>query len=142
MSSVISARVTSLVDQVVTTMLVDRLKFATLVLLLVAVLGLGAGGWFYHALDIARDNPTPEREQAITAEDLPAAVRRTLDRTFPGAIWTEIFQVSVAPGKDKTFAHYDVLLITADKDKVEVELSSDGKILDLEKAETDRQKGP
>ena len=71
-------------------------------------------------------------EKGIAAKDLPKAVTAALDAKYPKATFKTIEEVTkVKDGKDQPL-YYEVLLVTADKKTIEVELAADGKIISTE----------
>jgi len=83
-----------------------------------------------HNLDVTL---TPEGalvsiERSIEAKDLPKAVADTLDQKYPKATFKTIEEViKVRDGKEK-LEYYELLLVTAEKKKLEVTVTPDGKI--------------
>jgi hypothetical protein len=83
-----------------------------------------------HSLDVTL---TPEGtlvsiEKQIEAKDLPKAVADTLDQKYPKATFKTIEEViKVREGKEK-LEYYELLLVTAEKKKLEVTITPDGKI--------------
>lgn len=72
-------------------------------------------------------------EGALIASDLPAPVTRALAAKYPGATYQIIEDVITSEGGAERLAYYEVLLETVDKKAVEVQIASDGKILQEEK---------
>jgi uncharacterized membrane protein YkoI len=69
-----------------------------------------------------------EIENEIAAKDLPKAVVATLDEKYPKATLKLIEEViHVREGKEK-LEYYEFQLVTADKKKLEVTITPDGKI--------------
>lgn len=67
-------------------------------------------------------------EKEIKAKDLPKVVAATLEKKYPKATHQIIEEViKVTDGKEK-LEYYEVLLVTADKKKLEVSVAPDGKI--------------
>jgi uncharacterized membrane protein YkoI len=74
-------------------------------------------------------------EKQITAKDLPKAVTEALEAKYPKATYKMIEEViEFKDGKEQPGV-YEVLLVTAEKKKVEVVLAADGKITKEEKKE-------
>jgi hypothetical protein len=69
-----------------------------------------------------------EIEKQIAAKDLPKAVAEGLESKYPKATFKTIEEViMVREGKEK-LEYYEVLLVTAEKKKLEVTVTPDGKI--------------
>jgi hypothetical protein len=83
-----------------------------------------------HNIDVTL---TPEGglvsiERQIEAKDLPKAVTDTMDQKYPKATLKVIEEVvKVRDGKEK-LEYYEFQLVTADKKKLEVTVTPDGKI--------------
>jgi hypothetical protein len=80
--------------------------------------------------DIKEDGTYLNYEKAITAKQLPQAVRDGVEKRYPKATMKEIMEETGVMGKDEKISAYEVVLVTADKKEVEVRLSPDGKILE------------
>jgi uncharacterized membrane protein YkoI len=72
-------------------------------------------------------------EGALTQSDLPAAVTQAVAARYPGAVYRIIEDVMTNEGGASKFAYYEVLIETADKRFLEVQIAPDGKILKEEK---------
>jgi biopolymer transport protein ExbD len=71
-------------------------------------------------------------EKQIDAKNLPKAVADTLGTKYPKATYKIIEEViKVADGKE-SLDFYEVLIVTADKKMVEVQIAADGKIKKVE----------
>ena len=69
-----------------------------------------------------------EIEKRIEAKDLPKAVSEALDQKYPKATFKTIEEViKVRDGKEK-LEYYELVLVTAEKKKLEVTITPDGKI--------------
>jgi hypothetical protein len=67
-------------------------------------------------------------EKEIAAKDLPKAVSDGVEKKYPKATYKIVESVTtVTDGKDK-IAYYEVLIVTADKKRMEVEINLDGTI--------------
>jgi uncharacterized membrane protein YkoI len=83
-----------------------------------------------HNIDVTL---TPEGglvsiERSIEAKDLPKAVADTLEQKYPKATLKLVEEViKVREGKEK-LEYYELQLVTADKKKLEVTVTPDGKI--------------
>jgi hypothetical protein len=69
-------------------------------------------------------------EKAIAAKDLPKAVRAAIDKKYPKSTLKEIMEETEVMGKDEKIIAYEVVLVTAANNEVEVKVSPDGKILE------------
>ncbi len=67
-------------------------------------------------------------KKQIAADDLPEAVTRALELTYPKARYQEVEEVITVQGPQETLAHYELMLVTAQRRTVEVQVSPDGKI--------------
>jgi hypothetical protein len=86
-------------------------------------------GWKFEA-DILENGTLRRWEMAITAEDLPDAVRNTLEKRYAKAVWKEIMQITaVKEGKD-VLEGFEIVLETADKKEIEVTVAPDGAIVE------------
>ncbi len=72
-------------------------------------------------------------EGALAASDLPAPVAQALAAKYPRAAYRIIEDVTTTEGGAERLAYYEVLVETADKRYVEVQIALDGKILKEEK---------
>jgi hypothetical protein len=76
-------------------------------------------------------------EKEIAASNLPAAVKRALEAKYPKATYKIVEQVEAMKDGKLTLDFYETLLVTANKEKIEVQVAPDGKI----KAEEKKQAG-
>lgn len=72
-------------------------------------------------------------EKEIAAKDLPRAAVRTLERRYPQATYEIVEEIVKVEKKQERPAYYEVLLVTAGQDMLEVQVTSDGKIVKEEK---------
>jgi len=78
------------------------------------------------------DGKIIEIEKEIEAKSLPKAVNETLEKKYPKATYKKIEEITkVKDGKDEP-VYYEVLLETADKKKLEVSISAEGKVTEEE----------
>lgn len=71
-------------------------------------------------------------EKEIAAKDLPKAVATALEGKYPKATFKVVEEViQVKEGKE-SLGYYEVLLVTAEKKTLEVEVTADGKVLKTE----------
>ena len=80
-------------------------------------------------------------EKAIKAADLPKPVTEALDKKYAKATFKTVEEViKFKDGKEQP-AYFEVLLVTADKKTIEVELAADGKIIAEEEKKEKDEKG-
>ncbi|MEK7404366.1 MAG: PepSY-like domain-containing protein [Acidobacteriota bacterium] len=72
-------------------------------------------------------------EREITRKDLPKAVAKALADKYPKAVYKIVEEIIKVEKKRETLAYYEVLLVTAGKQALEVQVSAEGKILNEEK---------
>jgi len=78
-------------------------------------------------------------EKAIAAKDLPKAVSDALATKYPKATFKIVEEIiKVKDGKDQP-TYYEVLLVTAEKQTLEVEVAADGKVLGVEVKNGDKK---
>jgi uncharacterized membrane protein YkoI len=95
-----------------------------------------------YEMDIHEDGTVVEIEKEVALKDLPEAVTKAVDTKFPKATIKEIMEVNKVDGKKETPDHYEITIETADKKKMEVIASLDGKTVkgeDAEKKEADKE---
>ena len=71
-------------------------------------------------------------EKEIAAKDLPQAVSDTLAEKYPKATFKVVEEMTKIKDGKEYIAYYEVLLVTADKKELEVEISPEGKIVKTE----------
>ena len=78
-------------------------------------------------------------EKVIAAKDLPKVVVAALEEKYPKAVY-KIYEemTKIADGKE-FIAYYEVLIETADKKTLEVEVSPEGKILKTEEKKEEKE---
>jgi len=86
-----------------------------------------------YEMDIKEDGTIIEIEKEVAAKDVPTAVANAVAAKYPKATIEEVMEVNKVKGKEETPDHYEVSLVTADKKKLEVEVSLDGKTVKEEK---------
>jgi uncharacterized membrane protein YkoI len=72
-------------------------------------------------------------EKEIAAKDLPKAVAKALENKYPRATYKIVEEIIKVEKKEEKLAYYEVLLVTTDKQALEVQVSAEGKILNEEK---------
>lgn len=80
--------------------------------------------------DIRENGTYINYEKAISASDLPTAVRAAIGRRYPNATLNEVMEETEVSGKVERLSAYEVVLVTAGRKEVEVRVSPDGKILE------------
>jgi hypothetical protein len=89
---------------------------------------------------LTEDGTITTIEQQIDAKGLPNAVSEALDKKYPKATYKIIESVTkVKDGKEK-LEYYEVLLVTAEKKVIEVEIFPDGKIKNEEEKKKKEEK--
>jgi uncharacterized membrane protein YkoI len=84
-------------------------------------------------VDVTPDGDIAEIEKEIEYKDLPKAVSKALEEKYPKAEFDEVEEVTKVEKKVEKLAFYEVQVKTADKQKLEVQVDPDGKILNEEK---------
>ncbi len=67
-------------------------------------------------------------EKEIAAKELPETVAKALEAKYPKAVYKTIKEIIEVEKKEETVTGYEVLLVTADKKKVAVDVDPDGEI--------------
>ena len=80
--------------------------------------------------DIKEDGTIVNWEKEIAAKDLPDAVKKAVDKKYPKATLKEIMEITEVKDKKEALHGYEVVLLTADRKRVEVTVAPDGKILE------------
>jgi len=89
---------------------------------------------------LTEDGTITTIEHQIDAKGLPNAVSEALDKKYPKATYKIIESVTkVKDGKEK-LEYYEVLLVTAEKKVIEVEIFPDGKIKNEEEKKKKAEK--
>jgi hypothetical protein len=90
--------------------------------------------------DIRENGTYVNYEKAIAAGDLPKAVRDAVEKRYPKATLKEIMEETEVHGKDEKLSAYEVVLVAANKNEVEVRVSPAGKILEDTGTEKSKEK--
>jgi hypothetical protein len=69
---------------------------------------------------------------------LPRAVARALEAKYPRATYRIVEEIIKVEKKEEKLAYYEVLLVTADKKALEVQVTAAGKIVNEEKKSSDK----
>ena len=80
--------------------------------------------------DIKEDGTFINYEKEIDAKDLPKAVRAAIEKKYPKSTLKEVMEETEVKGKEEKLSAYEVIVVTADKEEVEVRVSPEGKILE------------
>ena len=80
-------------------------------------------------------------EKETAAKDLPAPVAKVLEDKYPKAEYKIVEEVIKVEKKNERLAYYEVLLVTADKKSLEVQVAADGKVLKEEKKTPEKDTG-
>lgn len=87
------------------------------------------GGKKFEA-DIKEDGTLHNWEKAVTVQELPTAVRLSIEKKHPKASMKEIMQITaVIEGRDE-LEGYEIVLKTEAKKEIEVTIAPDGTILE------------
>jgi hypothetical protein len=92
-----------------------------------------------YEMDIKEDGTLIEIEKQVDEKDLPEAVKKALAAKYPKAELDDIMEVNKVKDKKETPDHYEIVLVTADKKKLEVTVSLDGKSIKRGEAEKDKE---
>jgi uncharacterized membrane protein YkoI len=79
-------------------------------------------------VSLTADGKLASIEKEITAKELPRKVAAALAAKYPGAKYETLEEVIHVKDGAETLAYYEALVTTADKKKVEVEVTADGEI--------------
>ena len=75
----------------------------------------------------------------IAAKDLPKVVAEALEEKYPKATYKVYEEMTKVTDGKEAIAYYEVLLVTADKKTLEVEVSPEGKILKTEEKKEEKK---
>lgn len=78
-------------------------------------------------------------EKVIAAKDLPKVVAAALEEKYPKATYKVYEEMTKVTDGKEAIAYYEVLIVTADKKTLEVEVSPEGKILKTEKKKEEKE---
>ena len=87
-----------------------------------------------YEMEIAESGTILEIEKEVAAKDVPAITKAVLAK-YPKATIKGVMEVNKVKGKQETPDHYEVTIETADKKKMEVVVSLDGKSVKTEAEE-------
>jgi uncharacterized membrane protein YkoI len=77
-------------------------------------------------------------EKEIVAKDLPKAAAGALEAKYPKATYRIVEEITKVQKGNEKLAYYEVLLVTADNKKLEVEVTAAGEIVKEEKKGADK----
>jgi uncharacterized membrane protein YkoI len=92
-----------------------------------------------YEMDIKEDGTVLEVEKEVDLKDVPAAVTKAIEAKYPKSTVKEVMEVNIVKGKEEKPDHYEVLIETADKKKMELEVALDGKSIKGGEAEKDKK---
>jgi hypothetical protein len=78
-------------------------------------------------------------EKEITAKDLPRAAAKALRDKYPKATYKIVEEIIKVEKKAEKLLHYEVLLVTAQNETVEVQVTAEGKIINEEKQKPEKK---
>jgi hypothetical protein len=90
--------------------------------------------------DIKENGTYINFEREIAAKDLPAAVKKAVEKLYPKSTLKDIMEIIEVKGKDEKLDGYEIVLDTAGKKEVEVTVAPDGKILEDSGAKKEEKK--
>jgi uncharacterized membrane protein YkoI len=93
-----------------------------------------------YEMDIEENGTILQIEKEIAAKDLPEGVTKAIEAKYPKSKIKEVMEVSNVKDKKETPAHYEVIIVTADKKEQEIEVSLDGKTIKEEGAAKEPKK--
>jgi hypothetical protein len=79
--------------------------------------------------DIKEDGAFVNFEMEVVASDLPAVVKKTVEKKYPQATIKEIMEITAVAGKAEKLEGYEIVVAAGDK-RMEVAIAPDGKILE------------
>lgn len=78
-------------------------------------------------------------EKEITRRDLPKAAADALESKYPKATYQIVEEIIKVEKRTETLAYYEALLTTADKQRLEAQVTAQGKIINEEKKGPDEK---
>jgi hypothetical protein len=92
-----------------------------------------------YEMDIKEDGTVVEIEKEVAVKDLAAAVTKAIEAKYPKSTIKEIMEVNLVNGKEEKPDRYEIIIETADKKTLELEVSLDGKSIKGGEAEKDKK---
>jgi hypothetical protein len=80
-----------------------------------------------YEMDIQEDGTIIEIEKEIPLKDVPEVITKAVLAKYPKATIKEVMEMYKVKGKEETLTSYEATIETADKKKMEVIVSLDGK---------------
>jgi hypothetical protein len=80
--------------------------------------------------DIKEDGTIHNWEKQIAGEELPGAVKQTVEKTYPGASLKEIMMITAVVDGQDSLEGYEIVLATAEGKEVEITVAPDGTVLE------------
>lgn len=91
-----------------------------------------------YEMDIKEDGTILEISKEVASKDVPKAITKAVMAKYPKATIKEVMEVNKVKGKEETPIHYEVTIEMADRKKLEVIVSLDGKSVKTE-AEAEKE---
>ena len=92
----------------------------------------------HYDVTLKPDGTITDIEKTIAAKDLPKAVAKALEDKYPKATYKIVEEIFKVEKKEEKLAYYEVLLVTAEKQALEVQVTAEGKIINEEKKGSDK----
>jgi uncharacterized membrane protein YkoI len=80
--------------------------------------------------DIKEDGTIHNWEKEIALGDLPAAVKKALNKKYPKVTIKQVMEMTEVKEKKENLTGYEITLDTTDKKDIEVTIAPDGKIME------------
>lgn len=77
-------------------------------------------------------------EKEITTKDLPKSAAKALEDKYPKATYKIVEEIIKVEKQKEKLAYYEALLVTAEKKALEVQVTAEGKIVNEEEKNLDR----
>lgn len=91
-----------------------------------------------YEMDIKEDGTLIEIEKQVDEKDLPEAVKKAIEAKYPKSKLDDIMEVNKVKDNKETPDHYEIVIVTSDKKKMELTVSLDGKSVKGGEAEKDK----
>jgi hypothetical protein len=85
-----------------------------------------------YEMDILEDGTIIEIEKEVALKDLPEAVKKAVEEKYAKSTIKEAMEVNKVEDKKETPIHYEITIETAEKKKMEIIVSLDGKSVKTE----------
>jgi uncharacterized membrane protein YkoI len=93
-----------------------------------------------YEMDIQEDGTVIEIEKEVPVKDAPEAITKAVLAKYPKSIIQEVMEMYKVKGKEETLTSYEVTIETADKKKMELVVSLDGKSVKQEGEDKSKDK--